>query len=119
MGYSKQPKRDFSILAFVLIGIIALLIWLGTKWFFYWPWIIAATIVTFVFYGVDKKQAQANGNRIPEIVLHGMALIGGVFGGWLGRGFFRHKTQHNSFLIVLILATILHGFLIIYLAFLN
>lgn len=109
MGYSKQPKRDFSILALVLIGILALLLWIVTRWFFYWPWIIAATIVTFFFYGIDKKNAQTNGNRIPEIVLHGMTLIGGVFGGWLGLGVFRHKTQHNSFLIVLILATILHA----------
>ncbi|MFL5804611.1 MAG: DUF1294 domain-containing protein [Roseiflexaceae bacterium] len=34
--------------------------------------------------------------------------MGGFPGGWLGRAYWRHKTLHPSFLIILIVSTILH-----------
>jgi uncharacterized membrane protein YsdA (DUF1294 family) len=58
-------------------------------------------------YGIDKRQAQSGGWRVPELVLHGLALIGGVLGAWAGRAFFHHKTQKPMFTIVLVVASIL------------
>ena len=75
----------------------------------YVAWIVGWSIATFVFYGLDKSRAQNGGGRIPELVLHGMALVGGFLGGWLGRAFFRHKTLHGAFLLVLIVSTVLHA----------
>jgi len=70
-------------------------------------WLLAAGLVLFVFYGVDKTQAQHNRRRIPELALHGLALAGGVFGGWLGMIVFRHKTQKQFFRPILLVAMLL------------
>ena len=51
----------------------------------------------------------SGGWRIPELVLHALALIGGVLGAWAGRVVFRHKTQHPMFLVVLVIASVLWG----------
>lgn len=48
--------------------------------------------MTFLFYGFDKNRAIKNKNRVPEIVLHILALIGGTHGAFLGQKVFRHKT---------------------------
>jgi uncharacterized membrane protein YsdA (DUF1294 family) len=45
---------------------------------------------------------------VPEIVLHGLALLGGFPGGWLGRAVFRHKTRKPAFIVVLIVSTVVH-----------
>ena len=65
-------------------------------------------IVTFFWYGFDKGQSKRAGLRVPEMVLHLLALAGGFPGGWLGRLFFHHKTRKDAFLVILILATVLH-----------
>jgi uncharacterized membrane protein YsdA (DUF1294 family) len=51
---------------------------------------------------------------VPELVLHACALAGGFLGGWAGRLFFRHKTLHRSFTVVLVISTVLYGGLILY-----
>ena len=75
---------------------------------FYIAWLGGWSVVTFMFYGFDKRRAQAGGQRVPELILHLLSLIGGFVGGWLGRFYWRHKTLHPSFLIVLVFSTILH-----------
>jgi uncharacterized membrane protein YsdA (DUF1294 family) len=78
----------------------------------YLAWVIGLSVVTFALYGFDKRQAIRDGGRVPEMVLHGLALAGGFPGGWAGRAAFRHKTRHTSFLIVLVVATVIHGVLV-------
>jgi uncharacterized membrane protein YsdA (DUF1294 family) len=58
-------------------------------------------------YGIDKRQAERDGWRVPEVLLHGLALIGGVIGAWAGRAVFHHKTQKTEFTVVLVAASIL------------
>jgi len=70
-------------------------------------WLVGWTPPAFAAYGVDKWQATHGGWRIPEVVLHGLALIGGVVGAWAGRIVFRHKTRKPGFLWVLIAASVL------------
>ena len=67
------------------------------------PFLLAVSLVTFAFYGYDKHQAQRGGGRIPEIVLHLLALLGGSPGALLGQITFRHKTRKRSFRIVFFL----------------
>lgn len=43
------------------------------------------------------------------MVLHALALVGGVVGAWAGRVVFHHKTQHPAFLVVLVVASVLWG----------
>ena len=86
-----------------------LLLWIFLAWPPLLAWLVGWTPVAFAVYGIDKWQATHDGWRIPEIVLHGLALVGGVIGAWAGRVVFRHKTQKPIFLVVLIIASIIWG----------
>jgi uncharacterized membrane protein YsdA (DUF1294 family) len=74
----------------------------------YEAWLLAMSVVTFSYYGFDKYQAQRKGWRVPEVWLHVLAFAGGFLGGWAGLFWFRHKTDHFFFMIMLVLATALH-----------
>jgi uncharacterized membrane protein YsdA (DUF1294 family) len=79
---------------------------------FYPAWLLGLGIVTFVAYSFDKWQSKRQGWRVAEIMLHLLALAGGFVGGWAGMFWFRHKTQHRSFFIWLIIATLFHLWLL-------
>lgn len=114
----RAPKQTFTILSLVGIVVVAIVLAATTQWHPYWIWLVAASLVTFALYGFDKAQAQRQGARVPEVVLHGLALAGGFVGGWVGRAFFRHKTRKRIFAIVLAVSTLLH-LIIIYVTFLR
>jgi uncharacterized membrane protein YsdA (DUF1294 family) len=113
----RSPYRQFGMLAtsLALIITIVLVTMLNIHW--YIAWIIGWSVLTFTLYGLDKQAARKKNQRVPEVVLHGVALIGGVIGGWIGRAYFRHKTLHASFLAVLLFATLLHTGITWYLFF--
>lgn len=69
----------------------------------------ALSLVSFALYGWDKLQAKRAGRRVPEVRLHGLALLGGFAGAWLGRALFRHKTHKPVFALVIVAATCLHA----------
>ena len=77
-------------------------------WLIYGVWLAVASGITFILYGFDKAQSKRGGLRVPEAVLHGLALLGGFLGGWAGRSVFRHKTQKGLFVFVLVISTMLH-----------
>ena len=74
----------------------------------YLIWLAIASCVTFFLYGYDKAQAGARGRRVPEGLLHALALAGGFAGGWLGRWAFRHKTRKWSLTLILAVSTAVH-----------
>jgi len=63
-------------------------------------WLVCISLITFVYYGYDKFQAVHAGRRVPEIVLHLFAVVGGSLGAYLGMRAFRHKTIKGGFRIV-------------------
>ncbi len=71
-------------------------------------WYGVLSILLFVLYGLDKKQAVMEGRRIPEKVLHLLAIAGGFPGGLLGRSVFHHKTRKPFFLIILLVSSAVH-----------
>ena len=75
----------------------------------YAVWLISWGIATFVTYGLDKALAKLGWWRVPGILLHVLALIGGFAGGWLGMFIWRHKTTKARFWAVLFASTLLHG----------
>jgi uncharacterized membrane protein YsdA (DUF1294 family) len=85
---------------------------------FYWIWLALTSIITFMLYGFDKTQSIKRGWRVPEAVLHVLALSGGFPGGWVGRSVFRHKTKKGFFLFILIISSLIH-IALIYLFFLR
>lgn len=58
--------------------------------------ILLGNALAFVAYGFDKHQARVYGDRIPERVLLGLALIGGL-GAYAACELFRHKTRKQPF----------------------
>lgn len=70
----------------------------------YPAWLAAWSVVTFAAYAIDKAQARREGWRIPEIVLHGLAIAGGALGGLIGFTVLHHKTRHPLFPLVLAVA---------------
>lgn len=63
-------------------------------------WLIVINILTFAYFGYDKSQARGNKSRIPELVLHGLAAVGGSVGAFAGMELFRHKTVKGKFRIL-------------------
>ena len=70
-------------------------------------YLIILNLLGFVLYGVDKAKSKGRSRRIPERTLLWVARLGGGLGCWLGMLLFRHKTQHNRFMILVPLWTVL------------
>ena len=74
--------------------------------------VLVMSLICFVIYGYDKRQAKNNGWRIPERTLHTLALLGGWPGALLGQQYFRHKTQKLQFRLTTYLMIVVHVVLI-------
>lgn len=68
----------------------------------------AASLVTFVFYALDKNAARKGAWRIPEAQLHLFALIGGWPGAMIAQQTLRHKSKKPSFRFVFWLTVLLN-----------
>ena len=70
-----------------------------------WQWIgliiMVFNLLTFVVYWFDKWMARSQGWRIPELVLWGLALVGGSIGALLAVELLHHKNRKLSFQLVL------------------
>ena len=71
------------------------------------------SLITFVVYGWDKRQARNKGQRVSESRLHGLAFLGGWPGAMLGQNYFRHKTQKFRFQALTWLAAVVHAAVLI------
>lgn len=58
---------------------------------------IAANLVAFFVFGIDKLRAKNGRWRIPESMLLLLAVIGGSAGAYSGMKLWHHKTLHNKF----------------------
>lgn len=116
-------NRNFSVFGgLAAIAALALLLVLEstTTWAWYWNWLLAAGVAAFLIYGYDKVSAKAGAGRVPESLLHLLALAGGFAGALLGMVVFRHKSNfraHPLFLPVIILGGVLWGFVLYWLYF--
>lgn len=59
--------------------------------------LLLANSMAFAQFGMDKAKARAGERRISEAALLRPAMFGGIFGAYLGRHWFRHKTRKASF----------------------
>ena len=79
-------------------------------------WLVSISIVTFLFYWLDKRLSKSKSFniRIPECLLNMLAIVGGFFGAWIGRFLCEHKTnvrKHPWMFIILILTTVIYCWL--------
>src|SRR5580704_2675763 len=66
------------------------------------------SMVCFITYGLDKRQAVNGGRRVSERTLHMMAFLGGWPGALIAQRQFHHKTQKVSFRFVFWMVLVLH-----------
>ena len=108
-----DPRNRPALFGAIIGGIAAF----GLLWVLGVPallaWLAGWSVPAFAMYGIDKRQARAGRWRIPEAVLHALALVGGVVGAWIGRAVFRHKTREPVFLVVLVIASALWAAVVI------
>ncbi|MCP4708577.1 MAG: DUF1294 domain-containing protein [Planctomycetes bacterium] len=97
----RRPKVFYGATGGVLIiGLAGLFWYLKIKVLY--GYLAGVSIVTFLFYGFDKHRAKIDKGRIPEMVLHGLTLIGGTVGALIGQVAFRHKTKKWRFQVVFV-----------------
>lgn len=70
-----------------MIGLVIYLYWIN--------------IITFVLYALDKDQALRGSRRIPNAILLALSFIGGSLGALCAMLMFRHKTNQNSYKIII------------------
>lgn len=66
-------------------------------WFFLIIFLLLIAGLTFLMFGLDKRAALNERQRVPENTLHLLSLAGGWPGGLLARPLFRHKTRKQPF----------------------
>ena len=70
--------------------------------------LVAANLVSFTLYGLDKLKAKKGLWRIRESTLLLIAALGGSVGALLGMEVFRHKTKHWQFKVLVPVFLVLH-----------
>ena len=69
-------------------------------------YLLAVNIITLCFYGYDKLRAVKRAWRVPEFVLHLLAMLGGTPGALVGQLLFRHKTRAGRFRVIFIIIVV-------------
>lgn len=70
----------------------------GQSWLLALPAVyLAASMLAFLAYALDKSAARNRRWRIPERHLHLLSLLGGWPGAWAAQQLLRHKTSKRAF----------------------
>ena len=70
---------------------------------YFFLYFIVINILSFFLMKIDKKRSIKKQSRISEFTLYLVSLLGGSIGTILGMQIFRHKTQKNSFIFVIVI----------------
>ena len=70
--------------------------------------IVIMSLITLIFYKVDKVKAIKNKYRIKEKTLVMLSLLFGSIGGLIGMYVIRHKNRHFKFIFTNWLFFIIH-----------
>lgn len=107
MRYPRLKLVAFVVLCLLPLG-GALKVWLvGQSWL---PALgyLSMSLVCAGLYWHDKRQAQVQGQRIPEKVLHLTELLGGWPGALVAQQAWRHKTRKISYQLVFWMIVLVH-----------
>ncbi len=74
---------------------------------------LAASLLCFIAYAIDKSAAIGGRRRISERTLLTLGFIGGWPGGLVAQQLLRHKTRKASFLIAFWLSVVVNVILLI------
>lgn len=81
----------------VFLLVFAAVAWLWRPPLWVAGWYVAASLLAFMAYALDKSAAVGGGWRIRESSLHLLALVGGWPGALLAQQVLRHKTSKAAF----------------------
>lgn len=70
-------------------------------------YLIVINLISFAFFGADKRRARQHRWRIPEATLLTYSFIGGGTGSLMGMLIFHHKTRKMKFRILVPISTFL------------
>jgi uncharacterized membrane protein YsdA (DUF1294 family) len=68
-------------------------------------YLVAANLVSFAMFGIDKQRARHGQRRISERALLTSSVVSGTIGAWVGMSVFRHKTAKRSFQLKMVAMT--------------
>ena len=105
LGRPRSPGRlhggvGLTLALLLAAGALLLFRWEWTGWHLLAAWLIGVNVTAFVYFGFDKWRATKARRRVPEVVLHGLALAGGSVGAFAAMELFRHKTIKGRFRLV-------------------
>ncbi|WOX04407.1 DUF1294 domain-containing protein [Microbulbifer pacificus] len=85
------------LVGLVFIGLVAASVTLGKLPPLVLLLYIGMSLLTYLFYYLDKSAARAGNWRTKESTLHLMSLLGGWPGAWLAQQKLRHKSRKQPF----------------------
>lgn len=89
------PLGLVAIIAFAPIVYLEITYWQVPAWY---SWVyVAASVISFILYAVDKRAAVTGGWRVPEARLLILGLVGGWPGAIIAQQLLRHKTKKVGF----------------------
>ena len=96
-----NPYLLFSFVAVAIVLVIMLPLMLLFDLWWLWPYLIGINVASFGLYWYDKAIAgEEKKTRVPELVLHGVDLLGGTPAGFAAQRIFRHKVKKFSYQLV-------------------
>ena len=95
-----NPRLWFALWGGVPAVGLALALGWWLAWGFWWVYLLGINLSTISLYFYDKTAAKREWLRVPEVVLHGFAFVGGTPAAFVGQKWMRHKTQHVWFLVI-------------------
>ena len=92
-----SAQKLYGGIALYMTFFIFLLWWYFVSWSLVVVYLCSINITTLLLYAYDKVIAGGTATRVPEVVLHTLALLGGSPMAIVGQKVFRHKTRKSTF----------------------
>jgi uncharacterized membrane protein YsdA (DUF1294 family) len=113
MARQRTPRRTFGVATLLVTIALSSALFLVVSSTLLRVWLIAVNVIALLTYGYDKAIAGGHQMRVPEVILLGLAMIGGSPGAFVGMLLFRHKTRKAAFLVPFGLIVALQGALLV------
>jgi uncharacterized membrane protein YsdA (DUF1294 family)/cold shock CspA family protein len=112
---TNEPSVVLVFIAAIFIIVVAICVLFDKLPIYMLGVYLAASMVSFIAYGMDKSAAEEGRWRISEARLTMFALIGGWPGALIAQRLFRHKTKKLSFQIAFWFVVLINCGVLIYL----
>ena len=111
LGAGRRPAFGAMVATVLALAFFAYLLFAGVRGTLPWAvaaWYAALSAATYAIYGTDKSAARQRRGRVPENMLHLMALAGGWPGALVAQRWLRHKSVKTAFLVPFFVTTALN-----------